>query len=235
MYKLPLAIALALLAGQASAATLYSNDFDGHETVGAGVAVSALTNGGLELATTFGAWTGHYFANRSSGIPAAMSTLTLQNLAPHTQVSAGFILGFLESWDGNDNDSFAPDNLDVFIDGVKVATFTSNNSHGNEVYGGGTIIAHHVQANDNLYYIDTLVDMSTAPVMTFAHTGATLTLSLQASGTGWQGGSDEAWGIDALHITYDAAPVPEPATWALMGAGIALTGLALRRRKRQRD
>lgn len=221
---------MALLAGPVSAATLYSNDFDGDETVGAGVGVSALTNGGLETAAnTFGDWTGNYFADRSSGNPADSSTLT--NLAPHTQVSASFILGFLESRDGNDNDSHAPDNLDFFIDGVKVATFTANNSHGNEDFGGGTILGHHVLANGVDHYSDTIVDMSTASVMTFAHSGSTLTLSLQASGAGWQGGTDDAWGIDAINITHDAQPVPGPSTWALMGLGAGLLGFIVRRRR----
>lgn len=228
------AAAFALLTGHAAAATLYTNDFDGAETVGAGVGVTALTNGVLRGATAdFGDWQGNYFLNDSFGNPAALSSLTLTNLAPHTQISAAFILGFLDSWDGFDGSCCAPDSLDFFVDGVKVASFTGNNAQplAAEVFGGGTIIAHYVETSGNSGWTDTLVEMGTAPVMTFAHTGSTLTLALQASGTGWQGGSDESWGIDAIHITYDAQPVPEPSTWALMVAGVGLMGAATRRKK----
>ena len=46
-------------------------------------------------------------------------------------------------------------------------------------------------------------------------------------------GSDPALGIDDLSFvatTAAAGAVPEPATWALMIAGFALAGVALRRR-----
>ena len=80
----------------------------------------------------------------------------------------------------------------------------------------------------------TIVDMSTAGFLTFAHTGSTLTMIIQASGAGWQGGDDEAWGVDALKITYDGTPpVPEPASWALMIAGAAVVAAGIRAKRRQ--
>jgi len=236
MKQLLLAAALAAsLSGTASAADLYANDFDDNVTVGAGVGVTSLDNGGLESAVTFGNWTGNYFANRSAGNPAAMSSLTLTNLMPHTQVSAAFMLGFLESWDSFDGGCCAPDNLDIFIDGNKVATLTARNALGTvEVFGGGTIVGQFVQANGNTSFNDTIVDMSTAGFLTFAHTASTLTIAIQASGDGWQGGDDEAWGVDALHITYDGVPaIPEPSTWALMVAGAGMLGAAVRTKRRQ--
>lgn len=224
--------ALAALAGPVAAATLYSNDFDGNEFVASGVGVTALGNGVLEAANPVGAWSGQYFANRSIGNPATASALTLTGLAPHTQVSVSFLLGFLESWDGLDGGGgYSPDTLDFYVDGVKTATFTAINSQGSqEDFGGGAIVGRFVQANSNTYWSDTIVDMSTAPALTFAHTGTTLTLALQAGGAGWQGLDDEAWGVDALQITYDAPAVPEPASWALTAAGAAFLAAAVRRR-----
>lgn len=236
MKHLLLAAALAAaFSGAAGATDLYSNDFDGNITVGAGVTVTSLDNGALESAVTFGNWTGNYFANRSTGNPAAMSSLTLSNLLPHTQVSASFMLGFLESWDGFDGGCCAPDNLDIFIDGSKVATLTARNALGSTgVFGGGTVIGEFIQVNGNTGYSDTLVDMSTAGFLTFAHTASTLTIGIQASGAGWQGGGDEAWGVDALHITYDGTPaVPEPSAWALMIAGAGMVGATIRAKRRR--
>lgn len=238
---LPGAVALGLsLAGSVSADTLlYSNDFDGNEFVAPGLGVSALTNGGLEATATYENWSGNYFANRTIGDsnvignPAAPSELTLTNLAPHSQVTVSFFLGFLESWDSRDGGCCSPDILDFLVDGQVVASFTANNALGTiEDFGGGRIVAHYEQVNANTFYTDTIVDMDGIPALTFSHSGSSLTLALRAGGVGWQGDTDEAWGIDALSVRYDgAAPVPEPSTWAMMilGAG-ALAGAVRRRR-----
>ncbi len=230
------AILATAFATPASAAVLFANDFDGHLSVDAGVGVTSLDNGALEAALSFGDWTGNYFANRSAGDPAAMSVLSLSNLAPHTQVSVGFILGFLESWDSTDGSCCTPDLLDLFIDGNRVATLTAHNALGTvEDFGGGTVTALGVQANGNPYYSDTLVDMSTAPFLTFAHTASTLTLAIQARGAGWQGGDDEGWGIDSLRIEYDGVrPVPEPSSWVLLLGGAGVLGAVARVRQGSR-
>ncbi|MBO9670137.1 MAG: PEP-CTERM sorting domain-containing protein [Sphingobium sp.] len=50
---------------------------------------------------------------------------------------------------------------------------------------------------------------------------------------GPQGLGDEGWGLSNILLTGNAAvaPVPEPASWALMIGGIALAGCVMRRRK----
>lgn len=57
--------------------------------------------------------------------------------------------------------------------------------------------------------------------ITFSYAGA-----LQTPG-------DEAWGVDSATITGNVltSAVPEPAAWAMMLGGLALTGAALRRRR----
>lgn len=232
--------AAALTSAPVAAAPLYSNDFDGNVTVGSGVVVTPLTNGVTETATT-GAWngngwSGNIFVNRSTGNPAASSVLTLSNLAPHSTVSIAFLLGFMESWDSSDGGCCSPDFLRVIVDGNPILVdLTTNNTLGSvEAYGGGTELFDSVQLNnENFGFSDTLVDMSTAGALTFAHSGSTLTLEIQAYGAGWQGGGDEAWAIDKLALTYDARArgVPEPAAWAMMIAGFGLAGAAARRRR----
>lgn len=239
--SLPTLAAIALMAIPSHAAVLYSNDFDGNVVVDSGVGVTAFANGGLETANAgawnANGWSGSYFANRSTGNPALASSLTLTNLAPHTTVSISFLLGFLESWDSSDGGCCSPDLLDISIDGVPVlVALTANNALGSvENYGGGTELFDVAQVNGNFGFSDALVDMSTAGLLTFAHTANTLTLSIQAYGNGWQGGGDEAWGVDSLAITYDGVRgpdtgVPAPGAAALLlGAGLFAAGIKRRR------
>jgi hypothetical protein len=232
------AVALAI-ASSAQSAVLISDNFDGSSTVDPGVG-STIAGFSLEGANVGSwnaqGWSGNYQAYRTSGNPSPFAGVYLTNLAPHTTVSASFVLGFLESWDSYDGSCCSPDNLEVWIDGTKVANMTANNALGTiEDFDGGTIIAHYQQTNADTYYSDTLVDMSTAPFLTFAHTSSTLNLEFRVSGVGWQAGGDEGFGIDSLVVTYDGVRptpgVPEPGTWALMIGGLGLMGAALRRRR----
>ena len=229
----------------ADAATVYSTDFDGTVVTGQGLTVTGFTNGALDAASTgawnANGWSGNYFLNASTGNPAAMSVLTISNLPTHTTMSVAFLLGFLESWDSRNGSCCTPDDLGIFIDGVEVALMTADNATGNiEDYDGGTELFDGPNINFRQHFntVDTLVDMSTAPALTFAHSGSTLTLGIQARSVGWQGGGDEAWGIDKLNITFDGrfgqGAIPEPATWAMMIAGFGLIGAALRRVRRPR-
>jgi hypothetical protein len=243
MKKLLSALAFAAIPATANAATVYSTDFDGNVVVGPGLTVVGPTNGVLDAASTgawnANGWAGNYFLNASSGNPATMSVLTISNLPTHTTMSISFLLGFLESWDSRDGSCCAPDNLALFIDGQEVALMTANNALGSvEDYDGGTELFDGPNINFRQHFntVDTLVDMSTAPALTFAHSASTLTFGIQARGGGWQGGGDEAWGIDKLHVTFNgqfgAGAIPEPATWAMMIVGFGLVGGAMRRRTR---
>jgi hypothetical protein len=237
------ALALFAAAGSAQAVTLYANDFDSVATVHSGVGV---TFSGFTLhGATVGGWNGvgwanNYADNRSGGggSPSGFTTLTLTNLAPHSTVSVDFILGFLESWDARLPNGYSPDNLELYIDSVLVADMTTNNALGGEAeedFDGATELYEDIQANDEAYYDDTLVDMGAASFMSFAHTNSTLTLALRATGAGWQGGTDEGFGLDNIFITYDGVRggvVPEPATWGLMIMGFGATGAMVRSRRR---
>jgi hypothetical protein len=230
-------LAASLGATSAHAGLVYSNDFDAVAVVGSGVTATGLSNGAVGVATGSYAgsdgkvWANNFFFNGSTGNPATASTLTLTNLGAHTSVSIDLLLGFLNSWDSSDG-SVSPDFLDVYIDGVLVKQLTAATASGTVTdYGGGTALVTGGQIDGNAFFSDNLADMSTAGFLTFAHTSSTLTLTLQASGNGWQGGADEFWGVDALKITTvdTGGTVPEPGTLALvLAAGVI--GARLRRR-----
>jgi hypothetical protein len=233
-------VAALALGASAQAAVLYQNDFDGNVALGAGVTGGFSGETTLSTATTgawnAAGWAGNHINNSTQGNPAAFTTLSLSNLATHTSVSMSFIVGLLDSWDSYES---GPDNLEIWIDGVQVANMTTNTALCcTEDYDGGTELYEGIQAdNHSGYYSDVLVDMSSAGFMTFGHTASTLTLGIRASGAGWQGSTDEAWGIDNIAISYDGGGVdpgpgvPEPATWAMMIMGFGFAGAAMRRRK----
>jgi len=233
MRTILLGLAAAAVATAANATVLAKIDFDSGFIVDTGVSGSfGVYNPDTATVGPWNAagWAGNIGTNVSTGNPANFTTLHLDGLGAHTNIDASFVLGFLDSWDSY-NGSPSPDNLEIWIDGSQVANLTYNNASGTvKDIDSGTLIAEYVQANNNnFFFSDTLVGMN----LSFAHTGSTLDLAIRASGAGWQGGTDESWGIDNILLTYDrgAGGVPEPATWALMIGGFGLAGVSLRRRR----
>jgi hypothetical protein len=223
----------------ANAATLvYTNNFDaGGYFLAPGVndSFGGLTNGATEAAVINGpinatGWAGNYWANRSGGTPTGtpsdVSVLELTNLPAHTSVRLQFLLGFLESWDST-NGSPSPDLLDITINGAPLLTgLTTDNSSGTvENYGPGTALFHDAAINA-FAPLDTLAGYN----FVIPHTSPVLSIGFGAGGAGWQGGSDEGFGLDAFRITLDdVAGVPEPSTWALMLLGFGAIGFTMRR------
>lgn len=211
----------------ALAGDVYFNDFDNTPTVASGVSASFSAGAGSIVPTsaTYSAY-GNLLSSNSNTIK---TELTLSNLPTHTMVDVSFLMAFLDSWDST-NGSPAPDYFELYIDGNVLDRYTYNNASGNVTYvGGGTVVAQYVQFDQHNFYSDTVVDMSTAPALSFAHTSSTLTIGFVAGGSGWQGSTDEEWGIDNLRVSV--TPVPEPSTYAMMLAGLGMLGAVARRRR----
>ena len=99
-------------------------------------------------------------------------------------MSVGFILGFLESWDGRDG-TVTPDNLEIYLDDVLIANYTATNASGSaDDFGTNPIIAYRQQTNANTFFSDTLIQFSGV----FAHTSSDLNLKWRAAGAGWPRG-----------------------------------------------
>jgi hypothetical protein len=160
----------------------------------------------------------------------------LSNLPVHNSVDISFIAAMLDSWDST-NGSPAPDFLNLLIDNVVVAQYTYNNASGSvKQIGGGTLVGEYVQFDSSFFYSDTVVDFANDPALAFAHSASTLRIGFQAAGNGFQFGTDESWGIDALRVDVNdqvagPTPVPEPSSLALLGLGLAA---AARRRRSRR-
>ena len=68
-----------------------------------------------------GDFSGSFLRNSSTGNPAAATTVTFTDLAPHEYVNLDFLLAIIDSWNGNgDGDSYGPDYFNVSIDGVSI-------------------------------------------------------------------------------------------------------------------
>lgn len=214
------------------AALLYSDDFDSPPTLAPGVSAS-YSGGALDAAIPFGGWAGNYYSSDRNG-PLAPTVLSLTNLPAHSAIDVDFLLGFLESWDSTDGTA-TPDFLKIEVDGVpKILGLTVNNASGTVVnFGGGTATHSYVQANNNFFYTDTLVDMSSDPALSFAHTASTLNLAITAYGDGWQGFADEGWGFDAITIRYTPADPGASVPGPLPAVGLAAAfGFSRRLRRR---
>ena len=224
------AAAACALPAAAATVTVYSNNFDAPAvTAGGTTAVFSDAGGGLQATDpAYSATYGNVFRNSTTGL----TTLTLSNLPAHTSLSLGYLLAFLDSWDSI-NGSITPDLLSFFIDGVAVGSYTYDNASGGITQiGGGKLVAPYIQFDVNYFYSHTIADMTGDPALTIAHTASSITFGWQVGGNGWQGGTDEAWGMDNLRVTVNStsSTVPEPASLALLALAAAGAGRARRRR-----
>ncbi len=172
----------------------------------------------------FNGFSGSFLWN--TGTTGVSSVFTFSGLDPHSEITVSFGLALIDSWDGV-NGTPAPDYFNLLADGAEIFDISVANT-------SGTIEDIPAEATGrsspgNIFgssYTDTLFNVS----LTFAHSASELTLTMFADGTGWQGSSDESWGIDNLTVTTSAPAVPLPAGLPLLLAGLG--GMALLRGRR---
>lgn len=236
------ALAATLLApGMAQATVVYSNNFDGASVVAAGVTanLSGASVQSVQGLTGLGAsgnqFGGDFLTSFNAG---SVATLTLSNLPSHTSLNLTGLLAALDSWDSTNGSCCTPDLFVIRVDGniifsdtYAIALGTIHNTAGLTDIGGG-----NQQRGFNGGWLDAAFDLENE-LQNIAHTASSMTITFSGEGGGWQGGTDEAWGIDNLVVSLNGVvieqpttPVPEPVTLSLLGAG--LTGIGTLRRKR---
>lgn len=216
------ATAMAALTSVAHGAIVYSNDFEsGTAPEFSPSPITTAPNNSTK------------FLGRFSG-DSLTTTLTLTGLGAHSQLTLALDLYIIQSWDGTGNLGSGPDRLTFIADGTTVldATF-ANRSGSTQSYSDATPLGGgpfpdktSADAENTLGYSDffgtnTVYNLS----YTLAHSANTLTVTF--SGIGLQGAGDESWGLDNVVVSTSGV-VPEPATLAALGLGLA----ALARRRR---
>jgi hypothetical protein len=210
--------------------TVYYNDFTAAPTLGGGTSATFTSAGGATVSTLapYSGTYGSIFRNNTTGL----TELLLSNLPTHTAVDISFIMAFLDSWDST-NGSPSPDYLELYLDGALKAQYTSNNASGTvQFYGGGVVLHSGVQFDTNAFFSDTVVNMSPDSSLSYAHSASTLKIGFKAAGSGWQGGSDEAWAIDNLKVEVEeVVGIPEPQTYVSLLFGLGAFAAAALRQK----
>jgi hypothetical protein len=219
------ATAAALLSGSAIAGTVYSNDFEGGST-------ADFSAGTIELVPNGST---HILGEFSQG---ASTTLTLTGLAPHSNVTLNFTLDVVGSMDGDGENGGGPDNF--VITSTPGTIFNQNFAN----YAGGNTQNYPTEPSapttgaagtDTLGYSgfpdsgngiqDSIYNFS----LSFADTSSTLAITF--AGDTSEPASNEFYGIDNVVVATDASSaIPEPASLALLGAGIAGLGFVRRRK-----
>lgn len=224
---------------QAISITAYSSDFDGATTVAAG-ATANLTGAAIQSVQGYAGLgpSGNQFGGNflSSFNASSQATLTLTNLPGHTSLDITSLLAIIDSWDSNNGSCCSPDFFQIRVDGVTIFSDTYaialgsiHNTQGlTDIGAGNQPRGFNGSWNDAAFNLEN-------ELQNIAHTASSLTIDFLGTGAGWQGGTDEAWGIDNLLVTLNGVTppvtgVPEPITLSLLGAGLLGLG-AIRRRR----
>lgn len=200
-------------AAQATELTVYQTDF----------------SSGLDLQWSAGsvlsdATLGEYLGNFSLD---GATTLTLDGLPSHTQITLSFDLYLFNTWDGN-NLSWGPDYFSISSSAPAIGgswTFTNHQPDGQsypqavptENYGGlGNMGATYVYRG--------LGPLGDGASWTAAHTASTFSVTFGGPTTQ----TDEWWGIDNVQVSVTT--IPEPSAALLLIAGLGALGMAARLR-----
>lgn len=220
--------AAAAVAVPASAATVFSTDFEsGLPTEFSGQ--GSIQAPGTLPAASFGR--AHLYNNTTTTGDAGASVLTLGGLAAHSSLSLEFDFLAWNSWDGSTQGFPQGDFFEVLLDGNLIASISPNNASGTLFVPGSATLTfgpapYGFGDSSPFFDRDTVYRVTLGGL---AHTSADAVFTFRVNGGGWQGGSDEAFGLDNIRVDAFSSAVPEPSTWAMLILGFGLIGAALRR------
>jgi hypothetical protein len=242
MYRIhAVLLSAVLMAGAASANTLFSTDFETGAppqiTGDSGITTSAAVNGSIAIDGT------QLWQDVTTGNPNSPTTLTLSGLAANQSLDLELTFLAIGSWDGTTEGTASPDffNIDLNSSSIFQAPFRNYGLPSPE-YPGCTVGADCTAAINPPPSANTTVTLEQSAVGDFgtsiyditvsglsANALGQATFTFFANGGGWQGTSDESIGLDNIRVTSEATATPEPSTWMLIGGALVCVPLIRRR------
>ena len=147
--------------------------------------------------------------------PPHATVFTLSNLPAHTSVSINFLLGVLNTWDGNE------DYLTCRVNGVQVFRNTfAFDSAARQTYYTGALTGRNAQGFWNNYGFDNSWGDSAynlylaSEFHNIPHTSSTLTVEWFTQ-AGFNGADNESFGVDQFEVLLHGA-IPEPSSAMLV-------------------
>ena len=213
-----------------TSSTVFSTNFDsGVPTQLSGTTTLTAVQGYTGLGTGTNTFNGSLLQNATgngtgatpSTIPQTPTTLTLTNLPTHTSIDLNFLLGIINSWDGFANantPNLAPDFFNIRVDGSLLLHGSFDNVTATGT-GQGYLPPAGVQLTPRPFTdlgfngtggftFDSAWNLGLDPQFNnIPHTGSTLTIDFFADGAGFQGNTNESWGIDNLEVILNGVPV----------------------------